>query len=496
MRHQTSISRSRLMRLFLILGAVVSLWRAMGKPVLSRGASVEMGRMRGVLRDDGALSSTTELSHTVFLPFLVRNYYPPPAPSVFGVQMYGTITEDAQALHLANAAGVHWVRWPLAWSSIEPVDVTPDAFRWAAADRDIVNLTTSGQRVIATIVSAPSWAATYPQGPVNDAALPSFAEFVGELAERYDGDGYRDAPGSPIVDHFEFFNEPDSTNLDAAEQGYGSYYGMFGAQYAAMLQAVRSTIKLSNVSARIVLGGIAYDSFTTEGGSFNPAFLDDVLAAGGGAHIDVMNFHYYPAFESKWYTYGNGLQGKAVYLRSKLAQYGYGDLPMMVTEAGWHSDHHSDAYPGSPEIQCRYVVQLFAQAAAAHLDSMIWWTWIDPSFPYGANGLLTADRIPKLSFTAYRAAVDRIGQSQFDRILQTPPGIEGYSFTAESGLPIYVFWANDGLSHALQVPGSQARVTDMYGDVVGWVVDAADGLVDARLTITFGHNPIYVETWP
>ena len=312
---------------------------------------------------------TDTYSHTVMLPAIFQGFGSSPMSSHFGVQMYGALNESSAALSVSQAGQVYWIRWPVGWASVEPAERsilisttghTPDA--------NFSNAANAGHQLIATINHNPTWAATYRQGPIDLVPISQFTDFVGAMVERYDGDGYLDAPGSPVVRYFEFYNEPDATNLWAAEQGYGGYWGDYGADYAEMLCASYPVVKAASPGAQVVFGGIAYDSFVDQGGSFKRAFLGDVLAAGGGDCIDYMNFHYYPVFQDTWYAYGYGLEGKANYLHDQLAAYGVPRKPMMVTEAGWHSDYYSDDFPGSHQIQSQYVVKLFAQAAAADLD--------------------------------------------------------------------------------------------------------------------------------
>lgn len=420
-----------------------------------------------------------------------------PPPSGFGVQMYGTSTESRVAFGLARLGQVYWVRWPVSWSSVEYQNVPPDQYTWSSLDANVLNATGSGHEVIATIGHNPVWAATYRQGPIDKVPISELADFVHALVERYDGDGVGDAPGSPVVRDFAFYNEPDSTNRWAAEQGYGGFWGNYGSEYAAMLCAASAALKSASQDAKVVFGGIAYDSSTTEGGAFNQAFLGDVLAADLGEDVgdcfDVMNFHYYPAAETRWYAEGNGLQGKASHIREQLAAYGVFNKPMVVTEAGWHSDYYSDAFPGSDQIQSQYVVKLFAQAAAADLESLIWWTWIDPGFPNGDNGLLTQELEPKPSFGVYTYAARTLGQATFNRIYPTAVGIEGYQFTSASQSQLYVFWAQDGQTHSQSVPGSQVHLVSMYGDTIGYVDDGGDGKVDGTVWFSFGVDPVYAE---
>ena len=37
-----------------------------------------------------------------------------------------------------------------------------------------------------------------------------FKQYFREVVERYDGDGYKDAPGSAVVTYWEMYNEPDA----------------------------------------------------------------------------------------------------------------------------------------------------------------------------------------------------------------------------------------------------------------------------------------------
>lgn len=431
-------------------------------------------------------------THTVFLPLTLNNYAPAPPETFFGVQMYGSEASNADSLHLARVAQVSWIRWHVLWSQIEPTNTTPDQYNWGSIDTTIANANASGHRLIVTISTNPDWAATYKQGPIDKVPLAEFVEFVSELVERYDGDNYRDAPGSPVVNYWEFYNEPDSTNKWAAEKGYGGYWGLYGDLYADMLCAVYPVIKNITTDVQVVFGGIAYDSFTDEGGSFYREFIDDVLIHGGGACFDYMNFHYYPVFEPTWNAHGNGLTGKTNFLNSVLTQYGV-SKPMMVTEAGWHSNYYNDAFPGSPEIQSRYVVKLFAQAAAANLEALTWWTWVDPPLPNGENGLLTVALQPKPSYTAYQYAAGKIGLAQFVQIVPTAAEVEGYRFQATNGLPLYVFWSKDEQVHTIALSGSQAQLVNMYGQTIGTARDEIDGTMDGILHFNVGANPIYAE---
>jgi len=315
---------------------------------------------------------------------------------------------------------------------------------------------------------------------------------MGALVERYDGDGYQDAPLSPVVEYFEMYNEPDAGVEINATFGH-SYWGPFGDQYAAMLCAVYPAVKAANPDAQVLLGGIAYDNFLDDqgNGAFVREFLGDVLAAGGGSCFDVMNFHYYPVFEATWAPYGPGISGKANYLR---ANYSLVGKPMAVTESGWHSDEYS-SWPSTETMQARYVIKLFTQARNSDFLALTWWTWIDPGGGYAANGLLTGDLQPKLAYYAYQDAAERLGTAAFVASANLGhTAVQAYRFVSPESHPFYVLWSDDEVWHQVSLPFSQGQLVDMYGNVLGTVYDSDDGHVDGAITVSAGADPRYVES--
>ncbi|MGB9777520.1 MAG: hypothetical protein ACPLYD_14715 [Anaerolineae bacterium] len=423
--------------------------------------------------------------------------YEPLVPTVFGIQTYGGLHLPTAGLTLAQQARAYWIRSDIWWAGVEPTDRLPKDYQFAFYDASFLSATRAGFQLVVTIWGNPSWAATYVNGPIDKVDIGEFVEFVGTVVERYDGDGWEDAPGSPVIDYWEFYNEPDNGSRLAAERG-GAYWGHFGADYARMLCTVYPVIKDANPRAQVALGGLAYDWFEDQNGPFVRKFLDDVLAAGGGNCFDVMNFHYYPAFESTWSPYGPGLSGKANYLRNKLAQYGIVNKPMICTETGWFS-HHTNI-PSTPEIQSRYVIKLFAQSIASDLGLSIWFSWIDPGPFYGDFGLLTQDLQPKSAFYAYRIAAKVLGRASFRRALSSSelgsPALEGYLLATPDGRDLYVLWSNDEVTRTVTLPILTAHITDMYGNLAATVIDRDDGWVDGRIRLSVGPNPVYVEAMP
>ena len=458
------------------------------------------------LQSAGQLTTSETMSQTLMLPFTVNNHcvfnlnY---AKSRFGVQTYGYQGQGSPYFCDLVDSGATWLRNEITWSSAEPVDAMPIVYQWGYIDSVLTPAAQSGYNMIVTINGSPSWAATHPRGPIDKAPLYRFATFVAALAERYDGDGIDDAPGSPIVEYWEFYNEPDAGNL-----GWDRRWGHYGKEYAEMLAAVYPAMKIANPSAKVLLGGIAYDWFEEVGGPFVQKFLDDVLANGGGDFFDVMNFHQYPPFAINWGSpNGPGLFEKTSAVRAKLAEYGY-EKPIVVTESGMHSNDDDEQQPMTPELQARYVTMLYTQAIAANIDVMVWFMLYDPAAWYTyKNGLVTevtgntrATRKP--AFTAYQTAVALLGEVNIDRVLTaTETGnaeLLAYRLTDANGVPLYVAWFGPITrtdTAPLSMPGATATVRDIYG-ATRQVTDQSDGVVDGMITLQIGAQPVYIYPQP
>ena len=318
-----------------------------------------------------------------YLPLIYNNYDSTVAP-IFGVQMYGSTHPNSTYYDSLIGTKATWVRNVVSWNSVEPINVTPDDYNWASVDK---NLAVARQdfgelKIIGTVTDNPNWAAWFNQSVLYPIALDDFAEFISALVERYDGDGLNDAPGSPVVNYWEFYNEPDNNSDSIGNPNYASPMG-WGIMVRSMLICLPlfyPVVKVANPQAQVVLGGLALNWFESDGGPFVESFLDDVLAAGGGNYFDVMNFHSFPLYHPVWTdNLGPGLLGKAEYVQGVLANYGF-EKPLVVTEAGWMSnDNPWPTIPGTPETQSRFVVELFVESMAAEVDAMIWWLLVEPS---------------------------------------------------------------------------------------------------------------------
>lgn len=438
--------------------------------------------------------SPTNGTYTVYVPFVSRylNTRTPP----FGIQFYGALG-DSSGLTQAADAEDRWIRVPLSWASIEPTNTTPESYNWSGLDLSVTNTVQEDIELILTIAGQPSWAAVYQQGPVTN--TPDLLEFVGALVERYDGDGVNDAPGSPRVRYFELYNEPDNADIGLASHGGWGYWGHNGAGYAALLQELHPVIKGVNSQANLVFGGLALDYFEPDG-PFDPNFLDDVLTACQGQDcFDVMNFHYYHPFRSRWEPYGTDIIGKANYVRQRLTAHGFADMPVICTETSWLSSW------GGDELQSRYVVKGYVRGMAAELEVIVWFEIGDRS-DADRPGLLDSAWQPKPSYWTFQAMTAMLDGALYQRPLTLAETgseqIEGYVFQT-CGRRLDVVWTEDDTPYdpdddpslSLTVQAQTLRTVDKFGNGT-WHNDGDDGVADGQITILVGGSPLYLEYNP
>lgn len=433
--------------------------------------------------------AASQETFAVYLPAIYNRHDAQfPAP-LFGVQMYSNSSSSSPYHPYLIESQARWLRTRIMWGTVAPTRRPPEEYNWAVADAALAaaRADQGGLNLIVVLGDVlPEWARMYPNrhyGPMSPEALDDFAEFVQAAVERYDGDGYQDAPGSPVVKHWELGNEPDS-----GRDSWGNY----GPEYAAMLEVAYTAIKEADPGAQVALGGLAYDWFTEQGGPFNRLFLDDVLQAGGGTYFDIMNFHIYPLFAPNWGSQSTGLVEKTAVIRDKLASYGL-NKPIIITEAGWY-----DNYPSNSDEQVARLAQLFVQSFAANIKVTIWWMLHDPGGFFPAFGLVTNSNPPqpKPAFTAYQAAYNLLSSTYSVRRLSLAEtgaaNMEAYRFQTTTQGIIYAAWLNPYTNQEtkpLRLPASQVTVLNALGSPIANIVDH-DG--DGFVSVNVGRQPIYI----
>ncbi len=410
----------------------------------------------------------------------------------------------------ARAAGARWIHLLLLWNQIEK---RPGEYDWSASDAYLSEAAEQGYTIILTIQSNPDWAAATTCGPIDPDHLDEFAAFLSAAVRRYSAAPYR-------VRFWALYNEPD--NADAREHAWlGGCWGKGlptsaanagGAAYAHMLDIAYHAIKSANPRAIVLIGGLAYDNFISWGGIFDPTFLDDFLAAGGGGFMDMVNFHYFTPWAWAWNTgnpYESDLIGKANWIRGEFQRLTGRTYPMLTTELGSPSSGPESGVPLSEELSARDVIKLFARGMAVNLHTMVWFETVDAANDPYKYGLLRQDLSPKPAYAAYRTAAKELSAARYlfnlgdittpSEGLTPNDQVEGYVFD-DLGHRKYAFWsrteATVDYTFLFDASDPLLRVVDKAGQVT-MVRDGGpgdgDGEVNGAIVLAIPPSPLIIE---
>jgi hypothetical protein len=404
---------------------------------------------------------------------------------------------DRGGLQQAKGAGVRWVRFgDFAWDEIEPTRTDPPTYRWGAIDEgSLINAVNNGLEVIGVVQFTPDWAQKYPGvycGPIKRESLGAFAQFLQALVARYSVPPYN-------VGYWELGNEPDiDRSLVPARSGYGcwgevnsEYYG--GGYYGEMLKVAYPAIKAADPNAQVLNGGLLLDcdprdpDACARGSHLDkpPKFLEGILRNGGGAYLDIVNFHAYARYIPElgiltdwgWPGSVTAIPEKAGFLREVLAQYGFGAKPLMNTEAALLCKESTNECLAA---QAAYMPRAYADAIAEGLKAQSYFAMINENWWY--TGLIRPDLTHKPAYNAFKTASSFLSQATYQGAATGYPlGIAGHAFRQPAGTRVDVVWSADGSARAVDLPAG-AKAFDHSGN-----------LISSSGAIQVGYEALYVQ---
>lgn len=480
----------------------------------------------------GSTAVEAQGSTSTYLPLVGRNLpgetdYPD-WTSPFGVVMYGGISDTA-GLTRMQEAGATWVVTGFHWAKVEAAEGTRD---WAGYDAQFLAAKRAGMDVAVLVMDVPTWAlgTCTNSGGCPSMNVAALVRFLAAAAERYDGDGNADAPGSPVIKYWTLFAEPDycgqivdgkcTVRADYGEDFKG-LWGRNGAVYVGMLTAARNAIKGASPNALVTNGGIAFDYFIQNtyagnSGIYDRNFMADVMAAGGWAQMDMLSVHYYPITMGDWTYKLNQLYGTVTdtNLQNQMRA-----LPVISPEMGyWSSGDDSNEAQ-----QARRLVQMFVRGLANNIQRLAWFTVFDgsPEHPTEAHGLFRDHQLDyghaKPAFWAYKTMTVRLNGFHYESAFYSEGGVsptlwdhEAYQFRRNAdGARLLVAWANggqynpDGISD-LVIPSAHVTINSHLSlsaanptlpalvEVYDGGAGDADGQADGQITLKIDTNPLYI----
>lgn len=419
-------------------------------------------------------------------------------PSLFGLNLYITGRErtddEAKTLvRMAQDIGVEWTREEISWASWGP---NPDNSFY---DKRLRMVTDAGFRVIGMLLTTPDklrdkscrehakrvnepdyWCA-----PTDPAA---YGKWVQQVVERYDADGIDDAPGSPRVDAWEIWNEPDidGTWLPKADP----------VAYAALLRAGYDAVKAADPSALVLNGGVmTFDSIG------NNRFMDQVVAIAGWDSFDVLSLHPWlidyapddPHLNNPREKYDVTIPGRLEMAKRWVEAHG-GGKQIWLTEVGWSTCGSAcePQFAKNEDQQATYMLRTFVLAAAAGIQHVNYFQLEDKfdgkQIPWGPAAILNDDYSPKSAYTAYGVMTTQLRGARY---LGTGPlhraGVIGdYRFALPDGGTVDVIWRIGG-SQQVNFPLSQGFSATMIDR------DGARTPLASGNGISISDKPIYIR---
>jgi len=455
--------------------------------------------------------------NNVYLPFINKPIIP-----IFGVE--SNLLHSSWLQEKAKEANVYWTRnFAISWKDIEPIRTDPPTYHWEEVDETtLINANANGLKIIAVVKLTPDWAQKYPGyscGPVAEAHLDEFAEFMQAVVERYSRSPYD-------IKYWEIGNEPDIDYRlpDDPNSIYGcwgdqddNYYG--GGYYAEALSHIYPAIKTADPNSKVLIGGLLLDcnpdnpppNSNCLPGRFFEGILDHNGAGDGANYFDIVSFHAYPYYYGgndhgalyqdenniKWgvsytstYTITRGIVlGKLDFLRLKMQAAGI-DKPIMQTEGSllfYCKEINQAECPTPPddffEKQADYVVWLYIRNWAEGILGTTWYTLEGRGWQNG--GLLDGSQQPRPAYYALKFLSEELNGAKFSGKITDNPDVRGFDFR-KSNKHVWVLWSPDEQDHLFQLPASYNNtntiIYDKYGNSISWT--------PSEITV---NSPIYVE---
>lgn len=325
------------------------------------------------------------------------------------------------ALDLAAAAGIGWVRMDMNWFQCEP---SQGSYSWGEIDRFTSHADSLGLHVFATVAYTPPWAGQ----PCNDAdanewnhcrnALPTvsgaWTDFLTAALGRY----------SATVKHWGMWNEPNLLHFfRGTRDDYVNHILIPGSDTVHALCSDCYVLgpELAN------LRGANWDSDQGTCVGSDCAFngwnysLIQILQA-AGSYLDIITHHKYSDPASEWWA--QVLDGEFIIIqimngaKEVIDLYGQGQ-PVWLTEFGWETPPFGSHDPAYAATQLTQLYTALPQVQAGtytgatnvpwpQLEKLFWYDLVDD--PNAASwGLLDSSETPKAPYTAYASVIQTLG---------------------------------------------------------------------------------------
>ena len=277
--------------------------------------------------------------------------------------------------------GVATVRTDFRWSRVEP---ERGVFEFTDLDRVVAAAEASGTELLGILDYGNSWARSDGESAAPPDDLQDFADYATAIATRYAG----------RVRHYEIWNEQNIglTFWRPSEDP---------VRYGELLALASAAVRAVDPEAVISFGGVFGPRLllNTEGEEFIRSVAEALPDL--SEHIDVMAFHPYrypfsaPEIETERQR---SLPSEVCAMRELVDDLGAPDMPLWITELGWHTALDSLSAGVDERTQGAYLVRAALISLSQGVERFYWYTFRDSGTDSDDQeqrfGLFGYDQIP------------------------------------------------------------------------------------------------------
>lgn len=363
------------------------------------------------------------------------------------------LAPSAEALRTLKTAQVEWARQTIRWNDLCGDDISKPSYLiwdWQKLDAIVQRGIAFDVRMLCTLKSAHMVFAPgsirvklankmlWKSAPPSSDHIEDYKMFIRSVIERYDGDGFEDAPfinAIHNVKHWQIENEPG----DEAHRG-SNYWAGDAWQYANHFVVAHDAIKAADPEARILLAGFAGSqleycdsiNFNSSPGSTIQCFASVAISEirKAGADFDMFDYHYYAP-----YTQADRYKIMA----SRIARrdtneddpndsndgFSWIEKPIWVTEIGlWAPEAKSrfTSFESYKAFAARDLVRRYCGLLYNNVEMVAWWGFSDAWAPQhwgSANksqqivqyrGLCSSDFSPTAPYWALNQFISKVNE--------------------------------------------------------------------------------------
>jgi len=330
---------------------------------------------------------------------------------------------------LMEKAGMGWARlWDPAVFTHSNIEREPGQFDWSEQDKIVDAATAHGVRILPVL-----WQGVWPNGadnaPATDEERASFARFTYEAAKHFKGK----------IDVWEVWNEPNI--------GYFWRPDRNPRDYALLLKAVYPAIKEANSDA-LVIGGSTADMVDT----IDPDFVREICRYGAADYMDILSIHPYRYGENPEIKFAEPIQE----MRDILGGYGKPDIPIWVTEVGWHTPGRGQSQADQADIYVRSYLTSLGSGVEAYMWYYFSGNIENFSMVFGDG----KEMVEKAVIRASGACADVIADGELVGVMPWKDPLYGVIFRRENDV-VVAAWRRYG-SEPAPLPLA-TQVIDQYG---------------------------------